>query len=151
MSVEVKQKDGQKAYVSGEVVGYKMEYPDGIGYTIGLKWPDSKEDEAGIVIDFGDDNMQDFKAVVEALEKAEADKYVPDPVYEAHKQKVDEIEKKWWKKIHRVIEDVGFAFSPFDWQVSSLFVTRPCTIGKGSELGYKMCKGFRLGPLTVTW
>lgn len=151
MGVTVKQKEGEKVYVSGEIVGYKMKYEDGVGYTLGLKFPGDEDNDAGIVIDFGDDNMADVKAVLEALEKAEPDVYVPDPEYEAHKKKVEETEKKWWKKIHMAIEDVGIAFSPFDWRLSSLFVTKPCTLGKGSEMGYKMCKGFRLGPLTVTW
>ena len=152
MDVKIIQKENHKAYVSGEIVGYKVKYPDGVSYTLGLAWPDAKEEgDAGLVFDFRGIQLEDFKAVMEALEKAEADVYVPDLEYEEHKKKMDEREKKWWVRIHRLVEDFSISLALFDWRLSPLFVTRPVNHGKNSELCFKACKGFHFGPLTITW
>jgi hypothetical protein len=139
-----------KVYRSGKLRGKKVLYPDGVGYTIWQVLGDDDEDDGvGICFDFPDDQMNDMLRVLRQLEDADADVYEPDPEYEEFKKKQEETEKKWWKKLHNVVEDIGIQFTPFDWRFHRFLVSKKIPLG--SEYGHQICRGFYFGPFCITW
>jgi hypothetical protein len=155
MAVEIKEKDGNTLYKSGNMMGYKTSYDGEINYTIGNKWDtkSAEEDDMGLCYDFKEENYQDLINVLLKMKDSKADVYKPDPEYAAFEKKREAEEKTLWWKIKDKLKDIGISATPFDWKLHGLFLSRPVGSGRGSkkELVYKLCHGFCFGPITITW
>jgi len=139
-------------FKSGKIRGEKIRYKDGVGCAIWQLLKDSDDDEdegVGLCFDFPDEQTDDILKVIEQMKKAEPTDYVPDEDYEKFKEEQKERDKKWWVKIHMKIEDFGIQFTPFDWRLTRLLVTR--NDPRNSQHLMKVCKGFYLGPICITW
>lgn len=141
-----------KTYKSGKIRGEKVKYPDGIGYAIWQLLKDSKDEDdegTGLCFDFPDYELEDILKIITEMKDAEPDIYEHDPDYEESQRKRKETEKKWWKKLHKSVEDIGIQLTPFDWNFHRFLVSKKVPLGK--EYGYQVCKGFYFGPFCVTW
>lgn len=136
----------------GKYGGEKIRYPDGEGCCIWTYITDEDGKEtSGICYDFPAEDIDQISKLLEKLKAEEATVYEPDPDQERREREHDRRERSWWRRIHRLIEDIGLHVTPFDWRFSTHIITRP--VGGGGSLGlvYKWCEGFSLGPVTVTW
>jgi len=136
----------------GKLRGEKIKYQDGVGCCIWEPMKDSEDDDDfGICFDFGDEHLEDLLKLVKKLIEVKPVEFVPDPKEEKREEEQKELEKKWWYRVYDRLEDISLNLSPFEWKFRRLFTTRPISSGKGDMLAHKMCAGFCLGPLTITW
>lgn len=131
--------------------GEKILYPDGEGCCIWLYMKDKEGKEmSGICFDFPGDDIDKISELLVKLKEEKATVYEPDPEQEERERKYEEKQKKWWVKALNKIDDIGVHFTPFDWAFRRWLITRPVQ-PKGAHKLRKWCKGFAVGPFTVTW
>jgi len=135
-----------KKYSSGKIGGEKINYPDGVGCCIWVKFD---EEDGGHCFDFSGEQLPDIKSVIEQLINAEAEEYVPDESYEKFMAKREETKKTWWYRLYDKVRLIGIHFNPFDWKFTRIFIMRPTVSDK--QYVYERSAGIYFGPIMITW
>lgn len=127
----------------------KIKYPDGIGYCIYRTLKD--ENDFGLCFDIEEEEIDEAILTLQKAREAESVVYEPDLEWENHKKKIENLEKKWWYQIHQKLEDIAIQISPFDWEFRKFMTSRVIPRKDGTEYVHKLCNGFKIGPLTITF
>jgi hypothetical protein len=135
----------------GKYGGERVEYPDGIGFTIWERIGDDSgdEDESGVCFDFPSEDVSDILSLIEQLKTDPTRPCILDPAQQEAERIADERAEKWWVRLKRRVRDIGLHITPFEWGIRLFFVSRPRGFGK--QVLHVLCNGFMVGPVTVTW